>query len=130
MKIIKLRRTFCSDEVTLGFLSTGKNIYATLELPDRANTVNISCIPEGAYVCKRGAIRGKMCYFLKDVPGRTSIAIHRGNTVDDTRGCILIGSIFGKFYGEFTVIESKKSMEKLLEELGEDPFIIDIRKWV
>ena len=131
MKIVSLHRIFYNEEVTLGILSTGIiPIYTTLELPYKNNLINVSCVPEGAYVCESGAIRGKPCYYLKDVPGRTSIAIHVGNTVDDTRGCILIGSCFGKFYGDFTVIESKKSMERFLKELGEEPFVLNIRKWI
>jgi len=62
------------------------------ERPWQDNAVNVSCIPTGLYVLKRGNFRGKYeNYELQDVPGRTFIEIHRGNTMHDVKGCILLG---------------------------------------
>ena len=51
---------------------------------------------------------------LLDVPGRTFIEIHAGNSVKDTTGCILVGtSRHGK-----EVWHSRSAMRQLLESLG------------
>jgi hypothetical protein len=36
-------------------------------------------------------IRFKHCFILSPTPGRTGILIHAGNTIKDTKGCILVG---------------------------------------
>lgn len=33
---------------------------------------------------------------LNGVPGRSDIVVHRGNTVKDTKGCIIVGKTAGK----------------------------------
>jgi hypothetical protein len=67
-----------------------------LELPWKENFTNISAIPEGQY---RANIRydkldklGHWRLELLNVPGRTGIQIHIGNTVSDATGCILLGT--------------------------------------
>ena len=90
--------TFSTNLATMGKLYTedGELICSTFELPDRRNAVNVSCIPAGEYPLKMivspkyGAV-----YKVHDVPGRTDILIHTGNTVDDTLGCIMPCSSYG-----------------------------------
>lgn len=62
----------------------------TLEPPLRSIH---SYIPEGAYrmsVTYSPKFRRKLP-LLKDVPHRSGIRIHAGNTASDTHGCILVG---------------------------------------
>lgn len=73
----------------------GQPLCVTLENPWHGNQRNISCIPPGQYTCVRhhGA-KYKNVWRLENVPGRTAILIHAGNTVRDTQGCILVGTSF------------------------------------
>jgi hypothetical protein len=65
----------------------------TLELPWLANAAGVSCIPVGKYRCifSMSARWKKLMPELLNVPGRSSIRIHGGNTTADTEGCILLG---------------------------------------
>lgn len=90
---LSLKRFSSNDKRTLGFLSDGANHFYTLELPWRDNARRISCIPAGTYKVVPTVSPSKgMCFKLLDVPGRTEILIHRGNTTVDSQGCILIGN--------------------------------------
>lgn len=78
---------------TFGILRVQKQIFcATLEPPDIENARNVSSIPAQQYDCKRYASeRYPDTFEVCDVPGRSGILFHAGNTVDDTAGCILLG---------------------------------------
>ena len=90
--------TFSTNLCTMGklYAEDGELICTTFELPDRKNSVNVSCIPAGEYRLKMTVSpKYGTCYKVIDVPGRTNILIHTGNTVDDTLGCILPCSSYG-----------------------------------
>lgn len=68
-------------------------ICLTLEDPWLDNQANISCIPAGEYDCRRiESPRFGDCYEITNVPARSHILFHKGNTIQDTHGCILLGS--------------------------------------
>ena len=89
-------------------LSTGKSgtrgalrlnkilVGVTLELPWRQNERNISCIPAGQYeISNYKSNKFKcVCLALHDVFGRSYIAIHPGERLTHTKGCILPGKYF------------------------------------
>ena len=82
----KLIRVEHGDAGVFGVLLVDGQTYCfTLEPQD--------CIPEGTYACQlRDSARfGRKLYGVMDVPGRTDIEIHMGNTVSDTHGCVLLG---------------------------------------
>lgn len=93
----------------------------SIELPDKNNQVNISCIPAGTYTvnkiisCKKGP-----CFFVKAVPGRTDILIHVGNFAAgakvDLKGCISPGLHFKDINNDtfIDVTDSRKAMDILL----------------
>jgi hypothetical protein len=65
----------------------------TLELLDKENQKRISCVPAGEYLVKIVfSQKFNFVYELQNVPNRSKIYIHAGNTNIDTSGCILLGS--------------------------------------
>lgn len=65
-----------------------------LELPWKANQKQISCIPEGTYnIVPHKSPKFGHCLLVKDVPDRSNILIHAGNTTKDTKGCLLPGEL-------------------------------------
>jgi hypothetical protein len=101
---------------TLGRLyCDGAQVAYTLELPWLNNANNVSCIPKGTYqVVPRFSARFKSHLHVLNVPGRSFILIHPGNTHKDIEGCILPGLKRGKLGGLNAVLSSRKSMAELL----------------
>ena len=106
--IITLKRIFCKGTFTLGALQiqtesneeflTKKYFCDTLEphAIDWRKEVKIAgktAIPTGRYKVVLGYSNTykRRMPFLQNVPHFTGIMIHTGNSVDDTRGCILVG---------------------------------------
>jgi len=94
--LLLIRDTF-TKESTMGKLYlNGEFISYTLENPYINNQRNISAIPQGIYkvrlrTAKESATRDYLHLLVEDVPDRSYILFHRGNTAKDTRGCILTG---------------------------------------
>lgn len=68
--------------------------FVTLELPWLDNKRSISCIPEDEYLVwkMKPTVKRKYEYFwVKDVPGRSSILWHPGNYTRQIKGCTLPG---------------------------------------
>ena len=66
----------------------------TLEEPWKQNQREISCIPPGDYPLKEhNGHHFQDVWEVCNVPGRSAILIHAGNTIKDTRGCILVGLV-------------------------------------
>ena len=71
--------------------------YCTAEADWLANLVGKSCIPQGAYICKRTTWHktGLVTFEITGVPNRARILFHPGNTEEDIEGCVLLGRAFG-----------------------------------
>lgn len=97
MKEVKLIRMESTEHGTIGALTIdGECICWTLERPWKDNQRKVSCIPPGHYIAERHHSPSKgMTFRIKDVPGRSEILFHSGNTITDTEGCILLGSQVG-----------------------------------
>lgn len=110
---------------TLGVLKYGSKVLChTLELPWRSNDQQISCIPEGSYtVIKATSPRFGNVFYLRDVPARSGILIHAGNSVADTRGCVLVGLDTT----DQKVLQSRLAMDKLYKNLP-DTFELEVIK--
>ena len=80
----------------------------TLELPWLKNLPNKSCIPEGDYVADRfDSPRWGPTLKLNNVPDRSDIEFHIGNKIEDSEGCILVGSGYSNWTKELCVVDSK-----------------------
>ena len=109
---------------TKGVLTNERRIIChTLELPWLNNHQNISCIPSGVYDVSR-SVSQKFgdCYRFASVHKRSGILIHAGNTIKDTRGCILVGLDVN----DVGVIHSNLAMLRLHDTLPEN-FTLTIR---
>ena len=88
----------------------------TLEPPWRMNEKGKSCIPVGQYRCQK--YRSKkyktMCLKLFEVCGREYIAMHPGNSVEETKGCILPGLMTGELYNNETVLKSRLALDLIM----------------
>ena len=126
VKIIRLEKTY---QGTLGVMLVQDLAFCiTLEPEDLDNQRRISCIPEGVYLCKRvQSPRFGNTFEVTDVPGRSHILFHAGNTEDDTMGCILVGNTFDKLRGKRAVLNSGQTFKRFLKLLdGESQFWLTI----
>ncbi len=124
MTTLVLQRLSMTKDGTFGVLMLNdRPLCVTLEDPWNNNAQNISCIPAGVYKCVRhNGAKYKNVWRLLDVPNRTAILIHSGNTTKDTQGCVLVGQSFG----DNAIIGSKAALDKLRSILPEE-FSINIR---
>lgn len=151
-----LERIYTCKEYTIGHLYVdGKYICDTIEDTDRMLTSdmpmeqimqikvkNKTAIPTGKYKVLMNVISPKYSkseYYmnfcggkvprLDNVPGFDGILYHKGNSANDTSGCIIVG--YNKVKGR--VINSKSAFEKLYKimkipyELGQ-PIYTEIRR--
>ena len=103
---IQVKRRFFGEEYTIGTMSiNGKRFCDTLEDKNRdinhngkfdngeSKVYGETCIPFGTYdviVTMSPKFKRELPKLL-NVPSFDGVLIHRGNTKDDTAGCILIG---------------------------------------
>ena len=132
MMIVELTRLENSPTWgTFGVLRIEKQVFCvTLEPADRQNEVNVSSIPAQQYLCQRyqSPSHGET-FEITDVPGRYGILFHGGNTVNHTRGCILLGQHFGKLKHERAVMNSGNTFRQFLRRLdGHDMFHLTIHE--
>jgi hypothetical protein len=79
--------------VTEPVLPQEKPTCETMELPHRGNTQCISQIPAGTYkATAQLSDRFGWHIRLADVPSRTEVLVHVGNSIQQTDGCILVGT--------------------------------------
>jgi len=119
MKIVELIRLEESEKGTVGVLKVDKEVFCfTLEPPDILNRQSISSIPAQQYICRRHKSEKYNTFQVMNVPDRTNILFHPGNTVSDTAGCILLGSEIGKLKGDRAVLNSGITFKGFMEEIG------------
>ena len=123
MKKLILKRVINQPDVTLGLIKADKFIFHTLELPWRDNKRNVSCIPDGNYICN---LNNRNVYEVMDVPNRSSIQIHIGNIAPDVRGCILLGMRYGTITGKLAVLSSTAANKLFKKELNYEDFELEI----
>lgn len=124
---VKIVRVEESLDGTFGVLLIDEKAYCvTLELPDANNRNRVSNIPPGVYQCEKTISQkfGQVVH-VKDVPGRTGILFHPGNTTDDTLGCILLGQYFGKLRTKRAVLNSGETFKHFLNKV-QNHFALEI----
>lgn len=132
-----LQREESEDDGTYGTLRLPDGtVLNTLELPWRNNENRISCIPPGVYPCKKRPSKtfGE-AYEVMQVPGRSAILIHAGNSAGsadkgmkaDSQGCILLGMDRGRKGNQKVITASKAAMRLFHEKMQDMPFTLVIR---
>lgn len=106
--------------------------FVTLELPNKGNAHNISCIPEGTYLvekCKPTAKRKYEYFHILNVPDRNAILMHPGNYTRDILGCILPGEHLADLDkdGIQDVVNTTATL-KILTAMMPDRFKLTIKK--
>lgn len=127
---VQIIRTYYPN-LTLGIFTARdtEKIFncATLEKPWLNNQHDISCIPEGDYICKytQHPKHGWVYQIMNVANDRTDVLLHVGNFVKDTLGCILIGSKVD-VSGE-SIDGSKQAFDKFMEFMkGIEEFKLNI----
>lgn len=137
---LTLKRFLITDDGVLGVLICGhRPVCMTLEEEWKDNAKGISCIPAGSYLCQKVVTpKHGETYQVMDVPGRSNILIHSGNTEEDTQGCILVGKEFGdimvtaeedgKQTRKLAVLRSKEAFAEFMKVIdGKQSFALHIR---
>ena len=112
-----------------------KSVY-TVERPWLGNAKSKSCIPEGVYTLRkrespvvRRTTRGQYTegWEVTNVPDRTFIMWHPGNTMLDLEGCIAPGMSLGFIGNKWAVTSSQIAFRRFMDALTEDEYTLDIR---
>lgn len=116
------------------FVMNDEAFCVTLEPPNKLNKRNISCIPALQYICER-TISPKFgeTFEIINVPDRSNVLFHPGNTVKDTAACIIMGASFGKLrkdnFSLRAVLNSGNTFKRFMMELeGIDNFKLTIKE--
>lgn len=122
--VVTLSRKYSSSSTIGELVLPSGLVLKTLELPWLGNKRNVSCIPEGVYLCKwlERSASGKYrkVWHVQNVANRSGVLIHVGNYLHHTRGCILPGLSSGKD----AVWNSTKALRMMRNELGGSDFVL------
>ena len=118
VNLLILRDTFTEVSTIGNLYLDGEWLCDTLENPYLDNQRNISCIPEGQYkvrlrTARESATKEYLHLLVEEVPDRSLILFHAGNSAKDTRGCVLVGIGTEQDY----VKNSRLAMELLMKEI-------------
>lgn len=139
--VARLTRTPSTDEGTFGVFVVGGLVLQSLELPNRNNKSNISCVPTGTYeVSMRYSPNfKKKLYWLNNVKDRSFVLIHGANFAGDTelgyqthlQGCIALGKSKGSALNKFQkrqrcIFGSQQAVREMMDYLNNKPFTLII----
>ena len=133
---LTLVRIESGDQGTFGYLDLPTLRVFTGELPWRNNEPNLSCIPEGLYLCRLtfSPHFRKLLYEVTGVKGRTGIRIHSANFMGDRTlglksqlyGCIALGEKFGTMDGQRALLLSTPAVRRFEKRLQGQPFELEV----
>lgn len=117
---LDLIRVGQSARGTFGVLRYGEIPFAlTLERPWEDNAPMLSCIPAGHYVCQRvKSPKFGDTFEVVNVPNRSHILFHKGNTVEDTAGCILVAEEFSGTFDHPMLVSSERGFTEFKDLLA------------
>lgn len=113
----------------------------TLEDDWLNNAPSISSIPAGTYTCQRDLWHEKqvVVFHITGVPNRDRILIHYGNTEEDVKGCVVVGTDRGSvrvkdedlpgnpLRDKWAILNSREAFKQWMAALeGVDSFPLEI----
>ena len=119
VNLLIIRETF-TDISTIGNLYLdGEWLCDTLENPYLNNQRSISCIPTGQYKVRmryprESATKDYLHLLVQEVPDRSLILFHSGNTAEDTRGCILVGIVTEQDFVKNSILAMGLLMKEII----------------
>ena len=124
---IKIIRHYFCDKYVIGRLFLG-DVYVCDTL-EPALTAPHPCIPTGSYpvVIRQSPKFQRLMPLVTNVPNRSGILFHSGNTFRDTLGCILVG--YNDAVG--TLLNSRRAFDWLFASIqscfcGGSPIVLQI----
>jgi len=130
VEIIRLEEDF--QYGTFGKMRINKQVFCeTLEPADNENAQNISSIPAQQYICKRiDSPKYSDTFEITNVPERSHVLFHPGNTRSHTRGCVMLGQYVGKLKELRAVINSGDTFKQFMAIMtGYDEFHLTIHEY-
>jgi len=117
---LKLVRVSEYKDAMLGVMCLdARPMFVTLEDRWFDNEKEISCIPVGKYKIKRhNSPKFGEVFQVCEVPGRSHILIHAGNTKEDTHGCILLGFMYGTLGTETAILSSRAAFANFMTSMN------------
>lgn len=117
---LKLVRVSEYKDAMLGVLCLdARPMFVTLEDRWFDNEKQISCIPAGKYKIKiHNSPKFGRVFQVCDVPDRSQILIHAGNTKEDTHGCILLGLMYGTIGTETAILSSRAALANFMTAMN------------
>lgn len=141
MQHFDLLRSPSSPDGTFGVVYGPAGLVCRmLELPNRQNQCNLSCILTGdyqvIYLARSASGKYKDVYCIVNVPGRSGILIHAGNFAGDRKlgrradshGCPLPATRFGMLAGQHAGLASRGALVALHRATGKEDFMLHIRE--
>ena len=117
LEIIRLEESFIHG--TFGVLKINKEFFCCcLEPPDKLNKAFQSSIPAQQYTCLRyDSPKFGETFQIMNVPGRTNVLFHPGNSVKDTAGCPILGQYKAKLMGNRGIMNSGNTFHQFMAVL-------------
>lgn len=134
IKLVRVTQSLLKPQIGV-LLFDGEPRMLTLELPEAIDNTP-SCIPEGSYLCEKvfnrtteGGTHIPLTLHVLNVPHRTGILFHVGNTIKDTLGCILVGQELGVLNFQEAVLQSKNAFQKFTALIkDEEDFTLEVTR--
>ena len=118
-EMVQIERFAYTPMGTFGRLYYKEFSSYCVELPWKDNHPFISCIPIGLYPMKFGRFYKKdyPCWEINQVPNRSLIKIHIGNTMGDIEGCIAPGTELGVVDKLWAVLNSREAHKGFMSSM-------------
>lgn len=131
MKTVYLDRRY-AEKATNGKLIWDDQSMPCVELPWKDNKSQVSCIPEGEYICKYTlSPRLKVkTYEILGVKDRAGIRVHPANYAYQLKGCVAPGLTEADIDGDgvMDVTSSRAATEKFEKAMNYEDFKLIVRK--